>query len=168
MPVLRSTFFLHEDYSSSIHWTYQSGDASEDLRIYPAPLPYREGQTTPVTVSGTGSEITFSAAIGGGPRLLTQGAETLTYNEEVFWGSGVFLDDVRPRTAICARKSGDIILYVHRGIELRKLPAALQQLGCWDAMNLDGGGSSALYLGGQEIFDQGRPVPAALLLKTSS
>lgn len=167
LPVLRSAFFLHADNTSSIHWSYQSGSSAQEIQVFEKPLPYAAGQVAPIAVPKAGRPLALHAAIGGGPRLLTQGVETLTYNEEVFWGSGVELDDVRPRTAICSRQNGDIILYVHRGIALRKVPARLRQLGCWDAMNLDGGGSSAFYLGGQEVFDQGRPVPAALLLQTS-
>ena len=40
----------------------------------------------------------------------------------------------------------------------------LQALGARDAMNLDGGGSIAMWIGGNYILGPGRQLPNAILL----
>jgi exopolysaccharide biosynthesis protein len=85
----------------------------------------------------------------------------------------------RPRTAIGYTSSGKIILMAvegdnssagYPGINLVELASMLGSLGCTDAVNLDGGGSSSLVIGNQLTIRPGdngveRPVISALLIK---
>jgi hypothetical protein len=61
-------------------------------------------------------------------------------------------DSLHPRTALGIKRDGSVVLYVvdgrqshSRGLSLEDLAKHMIALGCVDAFNLDGGGSSALY-----------------------
>lgn len=166
-PVLRSAFWVNPDGGAAIGWVGVGGD--NRLRAFPEPLHYRRDQSEPLMppANASGKPISPYWAIGGGPRLLQDGVPFISYDEEVFWGSGVELNDVRPRTAICITHSGDVVLYVSPGARLDMLPGRLQALGCRDAMNLDGGGSSAMYVEGQAVLDQQRAVPVVLAIRAA-
>lgn len=163
-PVLRSAFWMSDSGEAEIGWV--GVDQADRLRVFAEPMPYKRNQVAPLIPPAArfGSVIDPLWAIGGGPRLLQNGVAVTTYDEEVFWGSGVELDDVRPRTAICITGDDKLLLYVNEGARLDALPQKLRTLGCVEAMNLDGGGSSAMYVEGQAVFDQQRAVPAVLAI----
>ena len=55
------------------------------------------------------------------------------------------------------------------GATLVQEATLLQEVGCWEALNLDGGGSSCLLINGKETITPSdkegqRPVPAVLLV----
>ncbi|MDQ9090211.1 phosphodiester glycosidase family protein [Pseudoalteromonas haloplanktis] len=79
-------------------------------------------------------------------------------------GSGVKLNDSRPRTAICATTQNNIIMLTAHNLSLIELASQMLSLGCNNAMNLDGGGSTAMSLADEVIYDQGRAVVTAVLL----
>lgn len=91
--------------------------------------------------------------MGGGPLLLKQGQTVLNAEAESFNSS--FATQAAPRSAVGVQSNGQVLLVtVHyspgsRGITLVELAQLMQQLGSVDALNLDGGSSSSLYLGGQ-------------------
>ena len=76
-------------------------------------------------------------------------------------GSG-FEAGVAPRTAIGVKENGNVIMYVldgrqsghSYGAQLTTLARRMQEIGCIDAINLDGGGSTAMgvLLGGEDNF----------------
>ena len=91
--------------------------------------------------------------LGGGPQLIRDGKIDISVNEEVFFGTTI--PEVHPRTAVGITRSGDLILLlvdgrqlISRGVSLEELAQILYNLGCVDALNLDGGGSSALVVNG--------------------
>jgi hypothetical protein len=88
--------------------------------------------------------------IGGGPLLLQAGRIVLNGAAENF--SSAFLNQGAPRTVL-ARDDRQIWLITLEGIQdsgpsLGETAALLQQLGLQDALNLDGGSSTGLVLGG--------------------
>jgi len=92
--------------------------------------------------------------LGGGPLLIRDGRINIAINEEAFFGTSI--PQVHPRTAAGISEAGDLILLlvdgrqlVSRGVDLNELASILMDLGCQDALNLDGGGSSALVVNGQ-------------------
>jgi len=102
-------------------------------------------------------------AIAAGPVLLQEGRQRITSEEEVFFGSTI--PDVHPRTAACVAAEGELVLLVvdgrqrdSRGVDLVELATLLEDLGCVEAINLDGGGSSALIVDGRLI---NRPIGGA-------
>lgn len=70
------------------------------------------------------------------------------------------------RTALCVQDPSHLrVVVVDHSLEANALTAALKGLGCQDALNLDGGGSSQLYLAraGATIDVPGdEPIPVAL------
>lgn len=117
-------------------------------------------------------------AIGGGPVLLQDGRVMIT-NEEELKFAGRAINDRHPRTAIgYTRDNRMIVLAVEgrnpgraEGATLVQLADMLRELGCVEALNLDGGGSSCLLINGKETIKPSdkegqRPVPAVLIVKT--
>jgi len=97
----------------------------------------------------------WAYAVGGGPRLLRNGAITVEQEAEAEGLSAVFLETLHPRTAVGfdpdrlyfvtvdGRQPGYSI-----GIGLRDLAAFLRDIGASEAINLDGGGSTTMWAGG--------------------
>lgn len=91
--------------------------------------------------------------LGAGPLLLKNNQIVLDAQAEKF--SKAFAEQKAIRSAICTTKSGKLIFAaVHdraggKGPSLTEHAQLMQQLGCVNALNLDGGSSTSLYLGGQ-------------------
>jgi exopolysaccharide biosynthesis protein len=88
-----------------------------------------------------------------------------------------FVMQRHPRTAMGVRADGTWVLVVvdgrrptvSIGMTLAELAELMKSLGCKDALNLDGGGSSTLYLYGQVVNTPSdlageRPVSDAILV----
>ena len=93
-------------------------------------------------------------AIHAGPVLMHDGKIRVTSNEEVFFGSTI--PDIHPRTAAGYRNSGELVLLVvdgrqvdSRGVDLQELAILMRDLGCVEAINLDGGGYSGMVVDGK-------------------
>ena len=97
----------------------------------------------------------ITTALGGGPRLVRNGQVYVTnegFRSDVLNGTG-------PRTAFGIDKAGRYIILVadgrqgfySTGLTLQELAATMQKLGAVDAMNFDGGGSTALVVKGKVI-----------------
>lgn len=117
----------------------------------------------------------METAIGGGPVLLQNGEILITNNEERMF-AGKAINDKHPRTAIGYTKDNKLIILLIEGRNPKASGATLIQqaqifkdLGCTEALNLDGGGSSCLLINGKQtikISDKSeRPVPAVFLIK---
>ena len=97
----------------------------------------------------------FPHIVGAGPLLLANRQIVLNAEQEQF--STQFAQQQAARSAI-ARTADDTLLLVAvqtringRGPTLTEMAQILQQLGAIDGLNLDGGSSTSLYLGGQLI-----------------
>lgn len=112
-------------------------------------------------------------ALGGGPRLLTKGQVTVNGTSERFRPD--LVNGRHPRTAVGTTADGEIVIVVvdgrssfSRGVTLVELATLMKERGCSDAVNLDGGGSSALWIasGVVNFPSDGveRPVANALAL----
>ena len=80
----------------------------------------------------------------------------VTTEQELFFNTPV--DGVQPRSAVGFKKNGDVILMVvdgrqvdSRGVYLKELAMLMAQFDCEEALNLDGGGSSALIINGKLV-----------------
>jgi hypothetical protein len=94
--------------------------------------------------------------IGGGPSLVKAGSANVTATAEGFGPE--FADKRHPRTAVGRTAVGDLWFVVvdgrnelSVGVTLAELAKVMLDLGCVDAINLDGGGSSALSLFGRAV-----------------
>lgn len=116
-------------------------------------------------------------AIGGGPILLQNGQVAISNNEEMKF-AGKALYDKHPRTAMGYTADGRLIILAVQGrsaeavgVTLEQEATLLQQLGCVEALNLDGGGSSCLLVNGKPTIrvsdkEGQRPVPAVWMIRT--
>jgi len=91
--------------------------------------------------------------------------------------TGKAINDKHPRTTMGYTKKGKLIILViegrnniAHGATLAQEAQILKDLGCWEALNLDGGGSSCLLVNGKETIrpsdkEGQRPVPAVFIIK---
>jgi hypothetical protein len=119
----------------------------------------------------------MQTAIAGGPALIQNGKIAISNNEErMFMGKSI--DDKHPRTAMGYTADGKLIILVVQGrmpgvaegASLTQLAKLLLDLGCVEALNLDGGGSSCMLLNGKETIKPSdkegqRPVPAVFIIQ---
>ena len=116
-------------------------------------------------------------AFGGGPVLVQDGRIKISNNEEKKF-AGKAIADKHPRTAIGYTKDGTMVILaiqgrmkgLAEGATLPQMAKILVDLGCVEAMNLDGGGSSCMLINGKETIKPSdptgqRPVPAVLVIK---
>ncbi len=118
----------------------------------------------------------MNTVIGGGPVLIQNGQVKISNNEEMKF-AGKAIHDRHPRTAIGYTKDGRIIIFVSEGrsesaagLTLPQMAKILQELGCDEALNLDGGGSSCMIINGKKVnypSDKGeqRATPSVFMIK---
>jgi hypothetical protein len=119
----------------------------------------------------------MDTAVGGGPTLITNGEINITNNEERMF-SGKAINDRHPRTAMGYTSDGFLIIMaiqgrfpgLAEGATLVQEAEMLRSLGCVEALNLDGGGSSCMLVNGIETIKPSdkpgqRPVPAVFLIR---
>ncbi|MBO9683876.1 MAG: phosphodiester glycosidase family protein, partial [Flavisolibacter sp.] len=118
----------------------------------------------------------IQTAIGGGPVLLQNGHIKIA-NEEELKFTGKAINDKHPRTAMGYTKDNKLIILVIQGrsesaggATLTQEAQILKDLGCIEALNLDGGGSSCLLVNGKETIEPSdktqRAVPAVFIIKS--
>ncbi len=100
---------------------------------------------------------TVREAVGAGPRLVTDGRITVDADKEGFVDQKILVSSGQ-RSAIGIDAKKNILLVTVRGATVVELARVMQLLGCRQAMNLDGGASSALYCNGQMITRPGRDL----------
>ena len=116
-------------------------------------------------------------AVGGGSVLVQKAAVKITNEEEVKF-TGKAINDKHPRTCMGYTNDGYLIVLViegrfpgiAEGATLEQEAKLLIDLGCIEALNLDGGGSSCMLINGRETIkpsEKGieRPVPAVFLIQ---
>ena len=144
-------------------WTYRTWD---NHYMYPAPAENtweaKPAKQPSATYPEGGKEFAAKTAIGGGPLLIDGGKFKDTYVEELFNGdSGIGPDSNQPRTAIGITSDKKMITFVCEGRQMTEGVAGLTtadvanvllDLGCVEAINLDGGGSSCMLVNGKETI----------------
>jgi len=117
-------------------------------------------------------------AVGGGPTLLHNGTIWITSKEEQI---PLTENELRPATAMGYTSDDRLIILVIQGrfpgtaegAALLEEAKILKDLGCYEALNLDGGGSSCMIVNGKETIvpsdNQGqRPVAAVFMIKLAA
>ena len=101
--------------------------------------------------------------VSGGPRLLAGGRVRVRSSAEGFnplsapWFHGSFVASRQPRTMAGVRRDGSLLLVTvdgrrpgwSAGVTLREGARVMRSLGARDALNLDGGGSTAMAVRGR-------------------
>lgn len=161
-PVTRGVFGVTQSQTPLLKWAV--GNYS-----YEVPSPNVEGETPQPSLSNTfpatSTAINAYTAIGGAPVLLRNGKIVFDFtttnsgkyrtNYELLQ-TDIFATSARPpRTVIGNTTDNKIILFVcdgrqtySDGATLLELAQILKGIGCINALNLDGGGSSAIIAGG--------------------
>ena len=178
----RSAMGIDKSRHADVAWVFT--DTTQ-----PLPYAFEEG---PVVARGRDSVPTLSelgdrhwkkwkmeTVVGGGPVLVHDGKIRVTNEEE-----GLFLrgeKDIHPRSAVGYTKDGRVIVLavqgrtpgVATGVTLAEEAKVLLDLGCYEALNLDGGGSSCMLVNGKETIKPSdktgeRPVPSVFIIKKRS
>ncbi|UCH35267.1 MAG: phosphodiester glycosidase family protein [Armatimonadota bacterium] len=116
-------------------------------------------------------------AVGGGPVLVRDGRISIEREQENFTAS--HSDRRHPRTAAGIRPDGKVVLVAVDGRQARSVGMTLWELaqlmldlGCRDAVNLDGGGSTTMWVRGEVVNSPSggrqRPVGNALLVMSAA
>ncbi|MBQ8838799.1 MAG: phosphodiester glycosidase family protein [Bacteroidales bacterium] len=162
--VTRGAFGVDRNQKPSVIWLHASKDAA-----YNTPLPsFNSGPN--LTPTATYPDVRYSwdvySAIGGGPVILDEGRLCFDYLVTKDKGGGgryignpelldddIFGPSIRPsRTAIGHTADGKIVIMVvdgrnsggSVGVTLDELARMMKGVGCTDALNLDGGGSTVM------------------------
>jgi len=112
------------------------------------------GTSVNITTATTPTDFSrYPHIIGAGPLLVQNRQIVLDAKAEKF--SAAFIAEKAVRSGICTTSTGNLILAaVHNrpggaGPTLAEHAKLMQAMGCVNALNLDGGSSTSLYLGGQ-------------------
>ena len=144
-------------------WTYRTWD---NHYMYPSPAENswesKPAKQPSATYPEGGEVFTAKTAIGGGPLLINEGEFTDSFVEELFNGpSGIGPDSNQPRTAVGVTSDKKMITFVCEGrgmtegvygLTTADVANVLLDLGCVEAINLDGGGSSCMLVNGKETI----------------
>ena len=98
--------------------------------------------------------------VSGAPRLVQDGAIVTTL--EGGFQEARFTTSSGPRTAVGVNAAGKLVLVSVPGATIQQMRELMLALGCVDAINLDGGGSCAMYYGGQYLATPGRELTVTL------
>ena len=149
-PVARAAVGFTAGGAVDVTWATSRGDS---LFAWDRPPSHRPGRPAELPRSDRAHVWHVRDAVSAGPMLLHDGTRRVTDDEEVFFGSAI--PDVHPRTAVGRTDDGRLLLLVvdgrqpvSRGVDLEQLARIMEDLGAVDALNLDGGGSSALVVNG--------------------
>ena len=153
-------FCLMKDGTYRTTWTYFTSDGKN--YCYPAPAANNINaaplQVPSSTFPAGARELDAVTGIGGVGVLLRDGQIKNTYVEEML---DVSAASNQPRTAIGITADKKMVLFVCEGrnktagvpgLSTAKVAAVLKSLGCVEALNLDGGGSSCMLVNGKETI----------------
>jgi exopolysaccharide biosynthesis protein len=141
----------------------QSKRVNAKLQVKPLP------QLNPATANAWEK---MPYVVSGGPLLIHKSKIITDYSGEKLRSD--FIDDRHARTAVGVLADKNWVFVVaersildeNTGLTIAQLSKLMQSLGCVSALNLDGGGSSSMYVK-NEIIDNisfGRPVADVLLV----
>jgi hypothetical protein len=147
----RGAFGIFDSGLGEIAWSYSRNDSL--FRWY-QPTPNEPNNPVKFLDFSNAEYWPVRDAIQAGPVLIKDGKINISSDEELFFNTKI--PGVHPRSAVGIDKNGNIILCVvdgrqmeSRGVDLNELAIIMYDIGCVDALNLDGGGSSALVANGK-------------------
>ncbi|MFT3844146.1 MAG: phosphodiester glycosidase family protein [Lacibacter sp.] len=175
----RSAIGINKKRNADVAWLYTDSSATYARAFQSAPKPYTDSLKT-IEDKNQFKKLRkwkMQTAIAGGPVLVQNGEVKITNNEERMFG-GKAIDDKHPRTAMGYTADGKLIILVVQGrsdkiaegASLKQLARIMIDLGCVEALNLDGGGSSCLLVNGKETIQPSdktgeRPVPGVFIIQ---
>jgi hypothetical protein len=173
----RSAMGLYSNGTADAAWIYTDTTLKQASAFQAYPKTIQSGLTNfpnADSIKKLSKPWLVKTAVGGGPMLLQNGDWHISANEErLFLGS---FQVEHPRTAIGYTKDNRIIILAIEGrnpnaggATLLEEAEILKQLGCVEALNLDGGGSSCMLINGKptiKVSDKTgqREVPAVFVI----
>lgn len=159
----RGAFGTGKDGIYDVNWVYTVGN---EIYAYPSPAQNDENETPlpePSADFPQGGRVwNVKHAVGGGPVLLKSGVYQNTCGQELFGdASGIGESANHPRSAVGITGDKKLIFFVCEGrnitagvpgLTLEDVACILKDLGCVEALNLDGGGSSCMLINGRETI----------------
>lgn len=100
--------------------------------------------------------------VSGAPRLVRSGAIETYEEPEVTADAGRFGYGSSSRTAVGIKADGTLLLVNCPSATIQQMRELMLQLGCTEAINLDGGASTGLYYDGQFLSTPGRQITSTL------
>lgn len=180
---LASAIGIDKKRNADVAWTLTDSAMGTALASQsPMAVPIRDSLIHPsVLYLKENSHLEFKkwrmrTAVGGGPVIVQDGQVKIS-NEEELKFAGKAINDKHPRTCMGYTGNGYLIILaiqgrfpgIAEGATLEQEARLLVELGCLEALNLDGGGSSCLLVNGKETIKPSdkegqRPVPAVFLI----
>lgn len=170
--VTRGTFVLDKDSKPYVFWA--GTDIQNQTHYYSSPLasvcgearygqvnaqlPVPESPVRPASALGAGPVLLFDGQIPLNFTETSNGTEYYRNNFEIMpydiFGPDVYAD----RTCVGILPDGKVVLFVcdgriksSAGVNLLQLARIMKGLGCTYAVNMDGGGSTAMWAGGSRL-----------------
>ena len=144
----RGAFGVKSDGTVDISWCSTNNDS---IFAWSNPFPNKPGAPHKNLNYLNSKYWDVYEALHAGPVLIKDGKIRVSIEEEVFFSSPVA--GVQPRSAVGYTNDNYLILIVidgrqvnSRGVYLEELAIIMKNLGCINALNLDGGGSSVLLV----------------------
>jgi hypothetical protein len=172
-----SAIGISKKRKADVAWLYTDSSLQYPYAWQVARMPVKDSSQKMLVIRNMmGKKWKMQSAVGGGPVLVQDAAIKITNNEELkFAGNAV--NDKHPRTAMGYTRDGKLIILVVQGrfpgvaegADLNQLAKMLKDIGCVEALNLDGGGSSCMLVNGKETIKPSDPagqraVPAVFLV----
>ena len=159
----RAAFVQNKDGKFDACWTYATSSGQHYAYQTPADNSYSKSplDVPSATFPEKASEFEAQTAIGGGPVLINKGKIVDTWKEELFEVGGVEPASSQPRTAVGVTSDKKMIMFVCegrnmtegvKGMTTAEVAEILKDLGCIEAINLDGGGSTCMLVNGKETI----------------
>ncbi len=163
--VTRSAIGITRKRDADVAWIFSDSASKKAVAFQKTPSPWKDNSSGYTKrdfeqhFGEEGSRWKVKTAIGGGPVLVQGGKQVITNDEErMFMGKA--RHDRHPRTAMGYTADGDLIVLavegrnkgIAEGASLVHLANILVDLGCIEALNLDGGGSSCMLINGKQTI----------------
>jgi hypothetical protein len=124
---------------------------------------FRIGERIGYEAVQDGEPLESRFSLGAGPRLVGRGLAVSDAAAEGFHDPKI-LDYRGTRSIVGITQDRQVLLAVVEGVTIPEAAEAAQELGAWDAMNLDDNASSSLVCGGAYLVRPGREIANALVL----
>lgn len=176
----RAAFVQKKDGKFDACWTYATSSGQHYAYQIPADNSYSKAplEVPSATFPEKATEFEAQTAIGGGPVIINKGKVADTWREELLEVGGVEPASSQPRTAIGHTSDDKMIMFVCegrnmtegvKGMTTAEVAEILKDLGCVEAINLDGGGSTCMLVNGKETIKVSdgtqRAVASVVLLR---
>jgi len=178
----RGAIGIDRQRRADVAWTFTDSSRSWPYAWEDMPVIAKGTDTVPSIYNFNDIEWKWwkmRTAVGGGPVLIHDGRIRITDREEQLFPNATHTGEHLPRTAMGYTRDGRLIILVIQGrtpgmaagASLQEEAQVLVELGCYEALNLDGGGSACMLVNGKETITPSdaagqRPVPAVFLIKT--